>query len=236
MENQSIIASQAKAAKVAGFMYLFGMAVSIFVELYLRGSLIVKGNALETADKIMAHETQFRVAIVLDLLTYVSVVLLVWALYMLLKPVNKNLALLATFLRLVEVSFFCVILIGNFVVLQVLSNEDYLRTFEMGQLQALSRVVLLTRGDAYTVGFSLLGLGSTVFSYLLLKSNYVPKLLAGWGVFSSLLLALGFVTVIFPELKKVVLPSQVPMFIYEVGLGFWFLVKGVKVQQAETKN
>ena len=106
MENQSIIASQAKAAKVAGFMYLFGMAVAIFVELYLRGSLIVKGNALETADKIMAHETQFRVAIVLDLLTYVSVVLLVWALYMLLKPVNKNLALLATFLRLAEVSFF----------------------------------------------------------------------------------------------------------------------------------
>ena len=231
MENKSIIASQSKAAKVAGFMYLIGMAVSIFVELYLRGSLIVRGNALETADKIMAHETQFRVAIVLDLLTYVSVVLLVWALYILLKPVNKNLALLATFLRLAEVSFFCVILLGNFVVLHVLSNENYLRTFETGQLQALSRLVLLTRGDAYTIGFSLLGMGSTVFSYLLLKSNYVPKLLAGWGIFSSLLLVLGFITVIFPELRKVVLPSQVPMFIYEVGLGFWFLVKGVKVQQ-----
>ena len=231
MENKSIIASQSKAAKVAGFMYLIGMAVSIFVELYLRGSLIVRGNALETADKIMAHETQFRVAIVLDLLTYVSVVLLVWALYILLKPVNKNLALLATFLRLAEVSFFCVILLGNFVVLHVLSNENYLRTFETGQLQALSRLVLLTRGDAYTIGFSLLGMGSTVFSYLLLKSNYVPKLLAGWGIFSSLLLVLGFITVIFPELRKVVLPSQVPMFIYEVGLGFWFLVKGVKVHQ-----
>ena len=231
MENKSIISSQAKAAKVAGFMYLIGMAASIFVELYLRGSLIVRGNALETADKIMAHETQFRVAIVLDLLTYVSVVLLVWALYILLKPVNKNLALLATFLRLAEVSFFCVILLGNFVVLHVLSNENYLRTFETGQLQALSRLVLLTRGDAYTIGFSLLGMGSTVFSYLLLKSNYVPKLLAGWGIFSSLLLVLGFITVIFPELRKVVLPSQVPMFIYEVGLGFWFLVKGVKVQQ-----
>ena len=231
MENKSIIASQSKAAKVAGFMYLIGMAVSIFVELYLRGSLIVRGNALETADKIMAHETQFRVAIVLDLLTYVSVVLLVWALYILLKPVNKNLALLATFLRLAEVSFFCVILLGNFVVLHVLSNENYLRTFETGQLQALSRLVLLTRGDAYTIGFSLLGMGSTVFSYLLLKSNYVPKLLAGWGIFSSLLLVLGFITVIFPELRKVVLPSQMPMFIYEVGLGFWFLVKGVKVQQ-----
>ncbi len=85
MENQNIIASQAKAAKVAGLMYLFGMAVSIFVELYLRGSLIVKGNASETADSIMAHETQFRVAIVLDLLTYVSVVLLIWTLYILLK-------------------------------------------------------------------------------------------------------------------------------------------------------
>ncbi len=78
------------------------------------------------------------------------------------ETVNRNLALLVTFLRLAEVSFFCVILIGNFVVLQVLSNDEYLRIFEVGQLQALSRVVLLTRGDAYTVGFSLLGLGSTV--------------------------------------------------------------------------
>jgi Domain of unknown function (DUF4386) len=228
MENQSITQSQTNAAKVAGFMYLIGMTVSIFVELYLRGSLIVPGNASATADNIMAHETQFRLAIILDLLTYFSVAVLVWALYVLLKPVNRNLALLATFLRMAEVAFFCVVLLGNFVVLHVLNNADYLKAFEAGQLQAMSRVVLLTRGDAYTIGFSLLGLGSTVFSYVLFKSNYVPRLLAGWGIFSSLLLALGFITVIFPELRKVVLPSQLPMFIYEVGLGLWFVIKGVK--------
>lgn len=236
MEKRNVIASQSIAARVAGLMYLIGMAISIYVELYLRGSLIVRGNVIETANNIMAHETQFRVAIVLDLLTYFSVALLVWALYVLLKPVNRNLALLAAFLRLTEVSFFCVILIGNFVILHVLSNDEYLKTFETGQLQALSRVVLLTRGDAYTIGFSLLGLGSTVFSYLLFKSNYVPKLLAGWGIFSSLLLAFGITTIVFPELRKFALPSQVPMFIYEVGLGLWFLVKGVKVQQTETSK
>ncbi|MFM9986362.1 MAG: DUF4386 domain-containing protein, partial [Flavobacteriales bacterium] len=121
----------------------------------------------------------------------------------------------------------------NFVVLHVLGNADYLKAFEADQVQALSRVVLLTRGDSYTIGFSLLGLGSTVFSYLLLKSNYVPKLLAGWGIFSSILLAVGIVTVIFPELKKFVLLSQVPMFIYEVGLGLWFVIKGVKIPEVK---
>jgi hypothetical protein len=234
MENQNTTLSQTKAAKVAGFMYLMGMTVSIFVELYLRGSLIVTGNALATADNIMAHETLFRVAIVLDLLTYLSVSLLVWALYVLLKPVNRNLALLATFLRLAEMAFFFVVLLGNFVILHVLSNEDYLKAFEAGQLQALSRVVLLTRGDAYTIGFSLLGLGSTVFTYVLFKSNYVPRLLAGWGIFSSLLLALGFITLIFPELRKIALPSQVPMFIFEVGLGLWFVIKGVKITEVKS--
>jgi Domain of unknown function (DUF4386) len=234
MENQSITQSQTRAAKIAGFMYLIGMTVSIFVEMYLRGSLIVPGKALATADKIMAHETQFRVAIVLDLLTYVTVALLLWALYVLLKPVNRNLALLATFIRLAEVAFFCVVLLGNFVVLHVLGNADYLKAFEADQVQALSRVVLLTRGDAYTIGFSLLGLGSTVFSYLLLKSNYVPKLLAGWGMFSSIILVVGIVTVIFPELKKFVLLSQVPMFIYEVGLGLWFVIKGVKIPEVKS--
>ncbi len=98
--------SARQSAKIAGYMYLFGMVASIVVELVIRAPLIVRGNAAETARNIMAHETQFRTAIALDFLTYLSVAVLAWALYVMLERVNRNLAMLGAFLRLIEVTFF----------------------------------------------------------------------------------------------------------------------------------
>ena len=79
------------------------------------------------------------------------------------------------------------------------------------------------------VGFILLGLGSTVFAYWLLKSRYVPKALAVWGIFSSLVFALVTLGImVFPALAALGLTYMVPMGIYEIGLGFWLLFKGLK--------
>jgi hypothetical protein len=83
------------------------------------------------------------------------------------------------------------------------------------------------------VGFILLGLGSTVFAYLLLKSRYVPKALAAWGIFSSLLLAVGTLAImVFPGLGAVGLAYMMPMGIYEVGPGLWLLIKGIRAPSA----
>lgn len=231
MENVDKAASQHKAAKLAGYMYLFGMAASILVEFYLRGSLVVRGNAEATAQNIIANDTQFRIAIALDLLTYISVLLLAWAFYIVLKPVNKNLALLAVLIRVVEVSLFCVILTSNFNVLQLLGSDANLNTFETDQLHTLSRVALRTKGDSYTVGFILLGLASAIFSYLLYKSNYIPRLLAGFGIFASTLFFIGnFAVLIFPEISKIAMPSwYASMFVFEIGLGLWLVIKGVRL-------
>ena len=230
MENQNIEVSQHKAARIVGYMFLFGMAASVFA-FVVRGSLFVQGNAAGTAINIMAHERQFRTAIAFDLITAVSVLVLLWALYVLLKPVNRNLALLGAFLRLMEVSFWCIILVMNFGVLQVLSNDDLLRTFETSQLQAISRATIKIWNDSYMVGFALLCLGSTVFNYLLLKSNYIPKALAGLGLFSSIMfLICTFTIIIFPGFMKITgLYFMGPMGIYEITLGFWFAIKGAKI-------
>lgn len=81
------------------------------------------------------------------------------------------------------------------------------------------------------VGFILLGLGSTVFAYLLLKSRYVPKALASLGIFSSSVLAIvTWAIMVFPSLGDILgLAYMAPMGIYEVGLGLWLLVKGIQV-------
>ena len=86
------------------------------------------------------------------------------------------------------------------------------------------------QGFGMSVGFILLGLGSTVFAYLLLKSRYIPRALAAWGVFSSLVLAIVALTILaFPRLGEVIgMAYMGPMGIYEVGLGLWLIVKGVQ--------
>jgi hypothetical protein len=125
------------------------------------------------------------------------------------------LAVLAVLLRLAEVAIHYVATLFSLVALVLLSGVGYLKTFQPDQLDTLARVALSTQGAGMNLGFILLGLGSTVFAYLLLRSGYVPKVLAAWGVFSSLLLAMSAVAlIVFPAVGPLRLGAMVPMFIY----------------------
>jgi hypothetical protein len=181
---------QHTAAKIVGVLYLAQMTLAIFAESFLRGRMIVHGDAAQTATNIAASAQMFRLSLVCDLIVYSTVVILIWALYVVLKPVNKNLALLAAFLRLVENAILSVTVMAAFAMLALLSGAEYLRAFNAEQLQALVSTSLRVYGAGFSIGFVFLGLGSTVFSYLWLKSGYIPRVLAGWGIFSSLVLAL----------------------------------------------
>ena len=66
----------------------------IFAEDAVRSKLIVFGDGVATANNIMASEGLFRIGFMSDLLSAVFFLLSAWALYVLLKPVDKNLALL----------------------------------------------------------------------------------------------------------------------------------------------
>ena len=147
---------------------------------------------------------------------------------------DRNLALLAVFLRLAEVAIHYVAILGSVVALMLLSGADYLQTFDTSQLHSLARVAVSAQGAGVNLGFVLLGLGSTVFAYLLLRSGYVPKALAGLGIFASLLLATAAVSIIvFPTVARpFYLPAMAPMGIYEITLGFWLLIKGANIQSS----
>jgi hypothetical protein len=87
MTHRTIEPSQHTAAKVAGFLNLLMMGTGIFAEFYARGSLIVPGDALRTAKNIAASERLFRIGTVSDLIAFTGDVLLIWALYVVLKPI-----------------------------------------------------------------------------------------------------------------------------------------------------
>lgn len=220
--------SQRSAARVVGITYLLAM-VSAVLGFYIRGDLIVSGSAAETAHNIVASERLFRIGIASDVVTFVTDIVLITALYVVLKPVHRNLALLATLWRLMETAVLLVVTLNGFDVLRLLSGADYLRVFEADRLQALARLSLDAYGAGYHVGFVFLGLGSALFSYLWFKSKYIPGALAALGVFSSLLLATcNFAFIIFPGLEKTIsMGYMAPMGVFEITMGFWLLLKGL---------
>ena len=93
--------SQRRAAKIAGWSYLASFAVVVFANYVLLGPLIIPRNAVDTARNILAHQTQFRIALTLFLTYSVGAVILAGALYIILKPINHYLALLGALFRVV---------------------------------------------------------------------------------------------------------------------------------------
>lgn len=230
MTLRTIEPTQHTAAKVAGFLYLFTMAISIFTEVYVRGRLIVGGDAVQTARNIVASERLFRIGIASDLIMFASLVMLVWALYVVLEPFNRNVALLAAFLRLAGESIAAASITNAFVVLRLLSGTQYLQAFQTTQLQVLARLFIRGQGAGLEIAFVFLGMGSTVFSYLWFKSRYIPRSLAVLGIVGSLMLTLGTLAIlVFPSLGEVMgLAYMAPLGIYEVGVGLWLVVKGIQ--------
>ena len=218
-------------------MYLFTMATALFGEGYVRGSLYVSESAAQTAQNLLASNQLFRLALVTDLITFSGVVVLVWALYQLLRQVHHELSALGAFFRLVELGIHFSAVAFGVAALSLLARGEYTQGFQDPQLFALVGLALRAQGAGLTLGFIPLGLGSAVFAYLLLRSRYVPRALAAWGILASVLLTTYSVGVVLsPTTTDYFYVAMIPMFLYEVGLGSWLLIKGVDVQRSAAQH
>ena len=232
---RTIEPAQQTAARVAGFTYLFATAVVVFANYALLNPLMVAGNAAETARNILAHQTQFRVIVVCFLIYSASVVVLLTALYLVLKPINRMLALIGALFRLVFGLLWLLTTLNMLSALRLLGSASYLQVFQADRLQALARVHLGANFDDYYVGLPFFGLAATVCSYLWLKSGYIPKTLAAFGVISSAWCVLcAFIFLIFPDFNQTVNDYwfDSPMAIFEIALGFLLLFRGIRVQES----
>jgi len=220
------------SARIAGFMYLFALFGAIFGNFFVRARLYVSGDATETADNIIAHEFLFRIGMAVEIATCAVIVILAVALYALLKPVNKGLARLALMWWIAEAAVLGVVLFNSFAVLLLLSGDNYLSAFEPDQLHALVTLFSKIYYYTYDVALVFFACGSAVFAYLLLISKYVPRILAGWGIFASLSALIGvFVMVLFPDtIGALGILSTLPIAIYEFIVGIWLLAFGIKTK------
>src|SRR6266853_2856061 len=205
MTTSTIDNSQRTAAKVAGWSGLLTFAIVVFSNFVLLNPLTVPGNAAATAQNIVAHETQFRVTVVCFLTYSLGVVVLLSALYVILKPLNPGLALVGALSRLVFALLWLLSAVNMLSALRLLSNANYLQVFELDRLQALAKLHLGANFDDYDVGLPFFGLAATICAYLWFKSNYIPRGLALFGIVSSAWCVIcAFVFLIFPHFNKIV--------------------------------
>jgi len=218
MTSSKIDNSQRTAAKVAGWSGLLTFAIVVFGNYVLLNPLIVSGNVAATAQNIAEHQTQVRVTAVCFLTYSLGVIVLLTALYVILKPVNPGLALIGALFRSVFALLWLLAPLNLLGALRLLSNPSYLQVFEPDRLQAMARLHIF-------------GLAATVCAWLWVKSNYVPKGLAIFGIIASAWCVLcAFVFLIFPHVNKVVNDYlfDSPMALFELIVSFWLLFKGLK--------
>jgi hypothetical protein len=231
MTSNLIDRSQSKAAKGAGIAFLFAIALVVFSNFSINFRFIIPNKAAETARNIMDNQTLFHINIFCNLIYLITMIILFTSLYIILKPVNKNLALVAVFFRLIYALMWGIMALNTFSALRILGEASYLPVFKTAQLQTLSMLHLSSSWDAYYIGLPFWGLASAVCSYLWLKSGYIPKALAVFGFFSSIWCVIcAFIFIISPNFGKIVNLwfFDMPLVIFEITLGFWLIFKKLR--------
>ena len=220
-----------KTARMAGFLYLIYMATHIISDVW-RDSFIVLGDATATANNIMAHKGVFTITAVGDLLAAALFFLAAWALYVLLKPVNKNLALLFLLLNLGGVAIQCSSDLFLFASQLLMNGPDYLNVFQVDQLQSLAMFFLDLREKGFMVAQLFYGAWLFPLGYLVYKSGFLPKILGiVLMVHCFTWLSTVFQSFLFPGFVAITYVSWPLGFIAEFGLTLWLLIMGAKEQK-----
>lgn len=224
-----------KTARIGGILYLVIIVAGVFGEMFVRGKLIVAGNATATANNIVASQLLWRMGIAGDLVMHVCDVPLMLILYILLKPVNKNLALLAVLFTLIQTAVLVAYKLNLFHALFLLGDADYLKALEPHQLHALAYAFI--RSDAYGFGFGLIffGFACLVIGYLITRSGYLPKLIGVLMQIGGLCYIINsFALILAPKVAQILVPAiMIPSFIAEMSFCLWLIVKGVNIPKWE---
>jgi len=230
-------ASERKMARVAGLLYLIVIIAGIFAEGYVREGLVVSGNATATANNIIAAEGLFRMSIAGDVMMILCDVALGVIFYLLLRPVNNALALLAAFFRLAQAVTLAVNLLNLFFAYQLLKGLDYLIQFTTGQLQALALLFLNTHRIGYDIGLIFFGIYLLLLSYLILKSGYFPRVLGILLLIAGISYLTDSFSFLYPTYATLTGQLMVaPTVIAELTLTFWLLIKGINVSAWQKRS
>ena len=216
-------------ARIAGFTYLAYIALGLPSMLLFDRAANGDGTAAKLAS-IAEHATDMRVAIVLSLITCFAAIVLGVTLYAITREVDSDLAMVALACRVGEGILAAVFVLTKLELLW-LGTAAGPNAPDPATAQALGGLLFTgTRGWNLVFSATFFAVGSTLFSWLLLRGRIIPVVLAWVGLVASALLVVCLPLQLAGLIGEPITSLMwLPMLAFEVPLGFWLLIKGARV-------
>lgn len=233
MTDRTVESSPQLYARIGGALYLIIIVIGLFGEMFVRDKLIVSGDATATAKNIMASESLWRFHIAAELVLLICAIVLLMILFVLLRPVSRELTLLALFFNLVSIGIEAATAMYLMVALFPLGNAAYLRAFTPEQLYAMAYLPLRSHGYGFSVSLLFFGCFCVVIGRVIFRSAFLPKIIGVLMQIAGLCyLTDSFALILAPAFANRLFPAiLLPAFVGEASLCLWLLLKGVNVQR-----
>jgi len=229
MENETNNTSLRTAALIAGLGLLIMVVAAPYAEIFAFPKLVVPNKADETIKNIITNKSLFISCILCYLITFICDIVVAWALYILLRPVKKYLSLLTAWFRLAYTFIALVALLNLITVLRLANTFNYLTSLEQNQLYIQAGFSLNAFKDYWSFGILFFGIHLSLLGYLILASNYIPKIMGILVIISGLgYLLTSLRPYLFPEMK---LDFAAYTFFGELIFMLWLLIKGSKIKE-----
>ena len=222
------------AALIAGIGLLIMVIAAPFAELYALPKLVVSGNAAETAQNISSNKALFTAVIFGYLITFLCDLLVAWALYVLLKPVNESLSLLTAWFRLIYTVIALVALLNLVTVLRLLNTPVALAAFQPDQFSAQVMLSISAFRSNWYFGLLFFAIHLGLLGYLVFRSGYIPRILGVLLIITGLgYLLTNLKPYLFPDIN---LDFAEYTFYGELIFMLWLLIRGPRIKEIDQEN
>jgi hypothetical protein len=219
-----------RVARVGGALYLVIIVIGALGEAIVRGSIVVPGNATATAANLRSMEWLWRLGVAGEIVLLACATALGLILYLLLRPVSRDLALLAVLFNVVSISIEGVAAVSLAGALFPMTSAAYVNAFAPEQLGVLAMMSIRAHTTGFAIALIFFGVDCIVLGYLIRRSRYIPTFI---GVLMQVAgvcyLVNSFAHVLSPPLSSWLFPAiLLPSLIAELSLALWLLVWGVR--------
>ncbi|MDP9176520.1 MAG: DUF4386 domain-containing protein [Gemmatimonadota bacterium] len=222
-------------ARVGGVLYLVIIVLGAVGEAVVRGSIVVSGNAAATAANLRSMESLWRFGVAGEVVLLTCATALALILYILLRPVSRELALAAVFFNLVCIAIEGVAAVSLASALFPLASSTYLSAFTPEQLNAMAMLSVRSHTTGFGIALIFFGVECVILGYLIYRSGYMPRIIGVLMEIAGVCYVINsFALLLSPLLSSRLFPViLMPALVAEVSLALWLLVKGVNAQKWE---
>lgn len=220
-------------ARVGGVLYLIIIVLGALGEAVVRGSIVVPGNATATAANLRSMEWLWRLGIAGEIVLLTCATALALILYVLLRPVSGDLALVVVFFNLVCIAIEGVAAVSLAAALLPMSNAAYVNAFTPEQLNVMAMLSVRSHTAGFGIALIFFGVECVILGYLISRSGYMPRSIGVLMQIAGVCYVINsFALLLSPPLSNRLFPAiLIPSLIAELSLALWLLVKGVRAEK-----